>query len=32
MEAKGLNLSSSFYIADYDQLKSSFKRQIFARI
>ena len=32
MEVKGLKLSSSFYFADYDQLKSSFKQQIFARI
>ena len=32
MEVKGLKLSSSFYFADYDQLRSSFKQQIFARI
>ena len=32
MQGKGLKLSSSFYFADYDQLKSSFKQQIFARI
>ena len=25
-------LSSSFYFVDYDQLKSRFKQQIFARI
>ena len=32
MEAKGLKLNSSFYFADYVQLKSSFKQQIFAKI
>ena len=32
MEVQGLKLSSSFYFADYDQLKSRFKQQIFARI
>ena len=32
MEVQGLKLSSSFYFADYDQLKSSFKQQIFAGI
>ena len=32
MEVKGLKLSSSFYFADFDQLKSSFKQQIFAKI
>ena len=32
MEVKGPKLSSSFYFADFDQLKSSFKQQIFARI
>ena len=32
MEVQGLKLSSSFYITDYDQLKSSYKQQIFARI
>ena len=31
MEVKGLKLSSSFYYADFDQLKSSFKQQIFAK-
>ena len=31
MEVKGLKLSSSFYFADFDQLKSSFKQQIFAK-
>ena len=32
MEVRGLKLSSSFYFADIDQLKSSFKQQIFAEI
>ena len=32
MEVKGLKLSSSFYFADYIQLKSSFKQQVFAKI
>ena len=32
MEVKVLKLSSSFYFADFDQLKSSFKQQIFAKI
>ena len=32
MEVKGLKLSSSFYNADFDQLKSSFKQQVFAKI
>ena len=32
VEVKGLKFISSFYFADYDQLKSSFKQQIFARI
>ena len=32
MEAKGLKLSSSFYFADYVELRSSFKQQIFAKI
>ena len=31
-EVKGLKLNSSFYFADFDQLKSSFKQQIFAKI
>ena len=32
MEVKALKLTSSFYFADYVQLKSSFKQQIFAKI
>ena len=32
MEVNGLKLSSLFYFADFDQLKSSFKQQIFAEI
>ena len=32
MEVKALKLSSSSYFADYVQLKSSFKQQIFAKI
>ena len=32
MEVKVLKLNSSFYFADFDQLKSSLKQQIFAKI
>ena len=32
VEVKVLKLSSSFYFADFDQLKSSLKQQIFAKI
>ena len=32
MKVKVLKLTSSFYFADYDQLKLSFKQQIFAKI
>ena len=32
MEVRGLKLSSLFYFADFDKLKSSFKQQIFAKI
>ena len=31
MEVKVLKLTSSFYFADYDQLKLSFTQQIFAK-